>query len=183
MKHTIPTFFIAAFGVAGLLASACAKAADPQSQPAAADQTTPAPSVPSTIAAQSASTPPAPAVPASSSIVVNPDASTTWENIKDLPYEQRATFIAGLNRLESLVDAEISSLNARRQSITNETDAKEWDFQMKGLVNDQAYLKAMNAEVAKVDSDKWTEEKDRVEAAWQSTQDAYAKVLHSTTTP
>ena len=63
------------------------------------------------------------------------------------------------------------------------TDTKDWDFEMKGLIDDQAYLKAMNNEVAKVESENWIQERDRVDAAWQNTQDAYAKVLHSTATP
>ena len=93
----------------------------------------------------------------------------------------RGIYHAGLNRLESIVDTEISGLNAKRAAMT--TDTKDWDFAMKGLVDDQTYLRAMNDEVSKVESENWIQEKERVEAAWQNTQDAYAKVLHSTTAP
>jgi hypothetical protein len=124
---------------------------------------------------------PIPVIAASPAIVVNPDAAAAWSNMKDLPFEQRSTFISGLNRLEGIVDTEINSLTARRASMT--TDTKDWDFAMKGLVDDQTYLKSMNDEVSKVESENWIQERDRVEAAWQATQDAYAKVLQSTTAP
>ena len=35
---------------------------------------------------------------------------------------------------------------------------------------------AVNDEVSKVESENWIQERDRVEAAWQATQDAYANV-------
>jgi hypothetical protein len=201
--------FLASFGMAGLLTSACAKdavvqpqptaaapaAAAPATQPpapvdpAAAPVPAPAPApvvpaavpVPAPAPAVPAPSAPIPVIAASPAIVVNPDAANSWSNMKDLPFEQRSTFIAGLNRLEGIVDTEIGSLNARRASMT--TDTKDWDFAMKGLVDDQTYLKSMNDEVSKVESENWIQERERVEAAWQNTQDAYAKVLQSTTAP
>jgi hypothetical protein len=172
------SLIFASFGLAGLLTSACAKDAATQSQPVASAQAAPAQASPTAVQV------PAPgvsAVAAAPIIVVNPDAATSWNNIKDLPFEQRAAFIAGLNRLEGIVDTEISGLTAKRAAMT--TDTKDWDFAMKGLVDDQTYLKAMNDEVSKVESENWIQEKERVEAAWQNSQDAYAKVLHSTTAP
>ena len=101
--------------------------------------------------------------------------------MKDLTFDQRAAFLSGLGGLVGTVDSEISGLNAKRSAMT--TDTKDWDFAMKGLVDDQAYLKGLGAEVSRAEADNWLQERDKVEAAWQNTQDAYAKVLHSTTAP
>ena len=194
MKTRLIPLFLASFGTTGLLVTACAKDAGPvaPAQPTASAQAAPA-AAPSAVGAvpapaqvvpapvQPAAAQPAPAVAAAPVIVVNPDAADAWSSIKDLPFEQRGAFVAGLNRLEGIVDTEISSLNAKRATMT--VDVTEWDFEMKGLVDNQAYLRAMNDEVSKVESDNWIQERERVEAAWQNTQDAYAKVLHSTTGP
>jgi hypothetical protein len=177
--------FLAASGMAGLLACACSRAADAvavaPAQPATSVQAAPAPARATPTLAAVVPAQATPAVAAAPVIVVNPDAATAWSNIKDLPFEQRADFVAGLSRLEGIVDTEIGSLNAKRAAMT--TDTKDWDFEMKGLVDNQAYLKAMNDEVSKADPDGWIQEKEKVDAAWQNTQDAYAKVLHSTTSP
>jgi hypothetical protein len=186
IRHFTP-LFLSSFSIAGLLTSACAKDATTQTQAAASVQAEPAPAsgqpAPTQVAPMSVRVPApsAPAVAAAPIIVVNPDAAASWTSIKDLTFEQRPAFIAGMNRLEGIVDTEISGLNSKRAGMT--TDTKDWDFAMKGLVDDQTYLKAMNDEVSKVESENWIQEKERVEAAWQNTQDAYAKVLHSTTAP
>ncbi|HEY5080032.1 MAG TPA: hypothetical protein VII43_09295 [Opitutaceae bacterium] len=182
-SRLITSLFLAPVAMTGLLMCACAKDAVVQPQPVAAVQAQPAAAVPPAVITVPVAPAPTPmAAPATASVlIVNPDASNTWSGMKDLTFDQRAAFLAGLNALEGTVDAEVSGLNAKRTAMT--TDTKDWDFAMKGLVDDQAYLKGLNAEVSKAEAENWLQERDKVEAAWQNTQDAYAKVIHSTTAP
>src|SRR5580692_6391230 len=114
----IPPIFLASFAVAGLLASACAKDTAVQPQPASTAQSqaaAPAPAAGTDPALPAPAPSPAPApvvasIPAAPVLIVNPDASNSWSSMKDLPFEQRAAFIAGLGRLEAIVDTEISGL-------------------------------------------------------------------------
>jgi hypothetical protein len=201
--HPFTTPLAASFGAALLLTSACSnKDKVVQVQPAPVQETVmvqPTPTVqpqvvqptlvpqvvavvtPVPVLASPTPTPVAPAVPPATSVVVNPLTAPSWTDIKDLTFEQRGDFVAGLGRLVAQTDSEIAELNAKRAAMT--TDTKDWDFAMKGLVDAQAYLKSMAADVANTESDMWIQEKEKCEAAWTSVQDAYDKVLHSTVAP
>ena len=113
----ITPLFLATFGLAGLLASACAKDAAVQPQAAASAQSQPAAAVPDPVVptpAPAASPAPVTAtIPAASVLVVNPDAANTWSGMKDLTFDQRGAFIAGLTRLEAIVDTEVSALERK----------------------------------------------------------------------
>jgi hypothetical protein len=169
--HPFNPLFLAAAGLAASILTSCSRDADADAR--ARQATIVAAPVP--VAATQVQAAPA-AVPLS--VVVNPDASATWSGMRDLPFEQRSAFLAGLGRLSGIVDSEIGTLNTRRAGLTSDT--KDWDFAMKGLLDDQAYLKSLSDEVSRATPDSWAQVKERVEAAWQATQDAYDKVLHST---
>ena len=170
-RRTTP-LFLTTLGIAGLLMGACAKEAAVQPK----SVTVVLPAAPAHASEAALAAPPNAAV---SVLMVNPDAASAWSAMKDLTFDQRPAFLNGLNGLEAIVDAEISGLNARRSAMT--TDIKDWDFEMKGLVDDQSYLKGLNAEVATVEPENWDQEREKVEGAWQNTQEAYGKVVHSTT--
>src|ERR1017187_4644264 len=53
-------------------------------------------------------------------------AADSWVAIKDFTYEQRADFGAGMARMETQLDSQVSELNAKRAALT--ADAKEGDF-------------------------------------------------------
>ena len=175
--YPLKPLFLTAVGLSASILSSCSRDADADAR--ARQATISAAPVP-VVAKPVPAVPQVQAAPAAIplSVVVNPDASATWNSIRDLPFEQRAAFLSGLGRLSAIVDSEIGTLNARRAGLTNDT--KDWDFAMKGLVDDQAFLKSLGDEVSRADPDSWGQEKEKVEAAWQATQDAYDKVLHST---
>jgi hypothetical protein len=106
-------------------------------------------------------------------------ASAAWDDIKDYPFEKRAEFVAGLNRLEKKLDFQIDELNAKRATLKTRTD--EWDFAMKALETDRSYFKSLVTEASQATAETWNNDKEKIGRAWQSTQDAYDKVRTSTT--
>lgn len=108
-------------------------------------------------------------------------APTQWSDIKELTFDQRDRFFAGLKRLEARVDEQIGELTAKRATMKGITGTKEWDFAMQEMVNARSALKSIGEVLAKAGQENWTEQKDRVGQAWVRTQDAFAKVKSSTT--
>ncbi len=122
-------------------------------------------------------TPAAPGPAASDSVTDSPDvASASWTDIKDYTYDMRAQFFAGLKRLETKVDRQVSELTAKRAAINNATGSKEWDLAMTEMINASSSLKLMGEELSRAIPEKWTLQKYMVGRAWTRTQDAYAKV-------
>jgi len=112
----------------------------------------------------------------------NPDvASARWSDIKDCTYETRAQFFAGLTRLEARVDDQIRELTAKRATMDGKTSTQDWDFAMKEMESDRAYLKSTGEELHKASPETWDQRKDKVRQAWIESQDAYGKVKSSTT--
>src|SRR5580700_4111825 len=107
----------AASGLTSLCLCGCShqeKAAGPQPAAVASPKSVVVPPVVAPIAAL-----PAPAVI---------DASSAWEAISGLPYDQRAAFVAGIGRMESLVDSQIADLKQKRATMTSGTT--DWDLAM-----------------------------------------------------
>lgn len=123
-----------------------------------------------------ADTPP-PAVP----VAEAPVADARWLEIKNLSYDERATFFTGFKRLQGRLDEQISQLTARRAAMKGSADTKDWDFAMKELGNARSYLNGTGEVLAKASPENWAQEKDRVAQAWLRAQAAYTKVLASTT--
>jgi len=112
----------------------------------------------------------------------SPDAPTTkWSDIKDIAYDQRAQFFAGLKIVEAAVDAQIAELTAQRAAMTSKTDTKEWDFAMKEMIESRAYLKSTGETLVDATPETWAQARDKVGLAWERTQSAYSKVKSSTT--
>lgn len=155
----------ATLGIAALIASGCAKKEQVvQVQPAPVVPATPIPTARIVVA------PPQPIAVA---------ASDSWMAIKDMTFEQRADFVAGIGRLEGQLDGQINILKSKRAAMT--TDTKDWDFAMGGLTDASSYLHSMVTEVSNATPDTWNQEKDKVDQAWQRAQEAYDKVRTSTT--
>jgi len=108
--------------------------------------------------------------------------SDTWAEVKDCTYDMRAQFVAGVARMETKVNDQVSVLTTKRAGMTNATDTKAWDFAMKEMSDAQSSLKSCGAELGQATSDNWNQAKDKVSQAWVRTQDAYTKVKASTTT-
>ncbi|HXQ82171.1 MAG TPA: hypothetical protein VN775_12705 [Opitutaceae bacterium] len=161
MKKHCPALVAATFGLAALLVSGCSnKERVAQAQPAPVAQATPAPAVRGDAAPAAA-------------------AAASWAAIKDLTYEQRAEFVAGIVALEGQLDIQINGLNAKRAAMT--TGTKDWDFAMGEMTNARSYLQSMATEVGSATPDTWGQEKEKVNQAWLKAQDAYEKVRASTT--
>ena len=118
--------------------------------------------------------------PAPAATPVDP-ATVRWSDIKDLGYDQRVRFLAGLKRLEARVDDEVGELVAQRAAMSGKNDTKEWDFAMKEMVNAQSYLKSTGVESAAADLQTWDQLREKVGQAWVRTQDAYKNVRATTT--
>lgn len=112
---------------------------------------------------------------------VTDQASASWVAIKDFTFEQRADFIVGAGRLQAMLASQIAELNAKRASMPATVDTKDWDLAMKEMRDSQNYLKSMIDEAARATPETWAEEKDKVDQAWQRTQEAFDKVKTSTT--
>ncbi len=108
-------------------------------------------------------------------------APVSWADLNHKPYAMRDAFIAGLKGLEATVDQQVAELKARRAAKPASTDLAKWDLAMKDMESARVYLKSSHAEAAQATEQTWNQRKDQVGLAWVHTQDAYAKVLASTT--
>jgi hypothetical protein len=108
-------------------------------------------------------------------------ASAQWSDIKDVTYDARPQFFAGLKRLESKVNAQCNELTTKRASMKSTTDTNAWDFAMKEMSDARSFLKSVGEELGKASSETWNQQKETVGQAWERTQVAYAKVKSTTT--
>jgi len=123
-----------------------------------------------------------PTTPIQVPVTVNPDvASAQWVDIKDVTYDLRARFFAGLKRLETKVENQVGELTAKRAAMNSTANTQDWDFAMKEMGDAQTYLTSMGIELSKASPETWDQVKDKVGKAWVRTQDAFAKVKSSTT--
>jgi hypothetical protein len=108
------------------------------------------------------------------------DASAAWDSISGLGFDQKASFVAGVAQMESLLDSQIAALKAKRATMT--TGTTDWDLAWGPLNDARNYLHSMGAEASNVTaSDAWDQEKERVHQAWVKAEDAYDRVRTSTT--
>jgi hypothetical protein len=129
------------------------------------------------VSVASAAEPPAAPAPApAASATADP---SSWDDIKMFPHEQRGEFLVGLNKLQAKLDAQIAELTARRATMKKNT--ADWDFAMKALESARTYLKSRASEVKDTTAELWNNEKEEIQRAWQSTQEAYDKVKMTTT--
>ena len=108
-------------------------------------------------------------------------AAPQWITLKDITYDQRAQFFAGLKQMEVVVDGQIRVLTAKRAAMSSTANTKDWDFAMQEMSNARSYLKSTGEVLGKATPETWNQEKDRVGQAWVRTQEAYTKVKASTT--
>ena len=174
MKTFTPLFLHGATLLGLILISGCSR-----KEKLLAVQASPTPVVPAAVA------PGVPAIP--TTVGVGPiagvsyadQASAAWVSIKDLTYEQRSAFAAGGAQLEGMLSQEIEQLKAKRATMTGDTG--NWDFAMKEVYDSQMYLKSMIDEAARTTPEYWQQEKEKVEQAWNRTQEAFDKVKVTTT--
>jgi len=139
--------------------------------------------------AQAAPAPAAPVVPVVTPaqrvpIAVQSDsvqAAASWVAIKDFTYDQRADFASGAGNLLSMLAGQVAELKAKRASMPSTVETKDWDFAMKEMDDAQAYLRSMIQEAGRATPDTWSQEKDKVDEAWQRAQEAFDKVKVTTT--
>ena len=116
-------------------------------------------------------------------VVESPAVVTAlWSELKGYNYDQRDLFLTGLKGLENRVDAQITELVAKRAAMdASNTSTKDWDFAMKEMGNARTTLISTSDDMTKATRETWDQQKDKVGLAWVRTQDAYAKVMASTT--
>ncbi len=108
-------------------------------------------------------------------------ASAQWTDISDYGYDRREQFFTGLGRLENKVAGQIAELTAKRATLSGSAHTQDWDFAMREMESARSYLHAMGLELGQGSPESWAQRKERVGQAWTRTQDAYAKVISSTT--
>lgn len=105
----------------------------------------------------------------------------SWLDLKDKPFDQRTSFLAGSGRLVTTVDGQITELSVKRATLKSDTNTADWDFAMKEMSNSRSALQSSVAEAQQATAVTWSQQKERVGVAWVRTQDAVAKVKASTT--
>lgn len=124
---------------------------------------------------------PPPVVAGAAPITDASAADARWSEIKNISYDERRAFFAGVKRLQVRLDEQISELTARRAAMKGDAYTKDWDFAMKELGNARSYLTGTGEIVAKATAESWAQDRERVGQAWLRAQAAYAKVKASTT--
>jgi hypothetical protein len=103
-----------------------------------------------------------------------------WAEIENDTYEQRAHFAAGAERLSARLDEEVRLLKAKRATMT--TDTKDWDFDMKGVIDSQSLLISRRTELSKTTTpEAWADAKDKVCEAWKQAQGCVDKMNSAVT--
>lgn len=108
-------------------------------------------------------------------------ASIGWSDIKDYTAEKRSQFLAGLQRMEAKVSAQLSELTAKRATLKTTTSRKELDHALNELSNAQFFLKTMGELLSRATPQTWEQQKAKVGLAWTKSQEAYAKAQTRTT--
>lgn len=175
--HSLASALVPAVALGALLLSGCSrgtKAAQGQAQaaPTPAAVVPGQPAVPIITPAQHV-----PIAVQSNSV----QASASWVAIKDFTYDQRADFASGAGGLLSMLAGQVAELKAKRASMPSTVETKDWDFAMKEMDDSQAYLRSMIEEAGRATPDTWSQEKDKVDEAWQRAQAAFDKVKITTT--
>lgn len=99
-----------------------------------------------------------------------------WEEIKDLNYEMRATFFAGLQRLETKLSTQIIELNAQRANLKNPTEIKNREFALQQLEFARSYFHSLRESLGHVTPATWEQQKDKIGQAWANIQSTYTKL-------
>jgi hypothetical protein len=118
---------------------------------------------------------PSPPTPVDAAAVVGATASDSWDHIKDVRYEQRSDFVAGLNRMTRVLDANMGNMSARFTSLTGAA-ARNRDAAKRELDEARTELKAALADLGDTSATTWDDAKAKVARAWQRVQVAYAKL-------
>ena len=124
---------------------------------------------------------PVPPAPEATPIVEAAAADARWSEIKNLSYDERGAFFAGVKRLQARLGEQIAELTARRAAMKEIANTKDWDFAMKEVGNARSYLTGTGEIAAKATAESWAQDRERVGQAWLRAQAVCAKVKASTT--
>jgi hypothetical protein len=114
---------------------------------------------------------------ATDALAAVPDA---WTTIQYFTYDKRQDFTAIFTRMVAKLDDEIRALNAKRETMTNDT--KNWDFAMKELNNARSDVQSKLTELSRATTpETWVEARDRLGVAWDRALTATSAVKASTT--
>jgi hypothetical protein len=102
-------------------------------------------------------------------------SASSWTDIKNDTYSQRAHFAAGAERLSAALDRQVALLKAKRAAMT--TDSKDWDFAMKEVDDSRSFLTSRMTEMARTTTpETWAAAKEKVGEAWRRSQLAVDKM-------
>ena len=105
----------------------------------------------------------------------------SWSDIKDCTAEMRGQFLAGLQRMEVRVNAQLSELTAKRATLKTAANTKNLDHALNELSNARFFLKTMGERLSRATPQTWEQQKAKVGLAWTKSQAAYAQAKTHTT--
>jgi len=108
-------------------------------------------------------------------------AGAQWSDVKDANFALRDQLFLDLVKLQTKVDEQVRDLTSRRAGLAPTVDTSAWDFAMKEMDASRTGLQSSIEDLNKATRENWDQEKDKVGIAWTRSQDAYAKVIASTT--
>jgi len=108
-------------------------------------------------------------------------AGVQWTDVKDASFALRDQLLQDLTKLQAKVDGQVTELTSRRATLAPTVNTDAWDFAMKEMDSSRTGLQSSIEGLNKATRETWDQEKDKVGIAWTRTQDAYAKVIASTT--
>jgi len=92
--------------------------------------------------------------------------TTTWENVKDATYDDRARLQASLDNLSKSVDAKVDELQARGATATGAA-SEAWKSGLSELREARTVLKTEISELGNATEATWARAKADVESAWE----------------
>lgn len=123
-----------------------------------------------------------PAGPVESTAMVSADSAPNgWSDIKDYTPEKRSQFLAGLQKMEAKVNAQLNELAAKRSGLKDTAKRKGLDQALNELSEARFFLKTMGEGLNRTTAQTWEQMKAKVGLAWTKSQEAYAKTLTGTT--
>lgn len=98
--------------------------------------------------------------------------ASTWNDIQDATYDERASFRSGLEQMSSRIDNQIDQWSDRASALP-EQSREAWNNSLEELKEARADLNNELEELGDATEDNWEEAKQEAGEAWNRVQNAY----------
>jgi hypothetical protein len=100
----------------------------------------------------------------------------SWDSIKDLDYEMRGAFVAGLQQLEIELGNQLAKLAVQPATSKDPAEIKQRELALRQLEFSRAYFHLMCETVKDATPKTWKQKKDSIGQAWTKIQDNCRKL-------